>query len=391
MKKIALVFKVHQPFRLRKYRFFDIGETHDYYDDYQNKYALKRFSERSYNKANDLMKEALERYPGKFSFAFAFSGTAMDQMQWYAPELLADFQALAANKGVEFLAEPYSCSLGSLLSRNFFCTQVEAHRKKVRSVFKKTPTVLLNTDLIYSDEIGQWASEMKFKGMLAEGARHILGWKSPHYVYAHPETGLPLLLRDPVLSENLSLRFSDRNWDQWPYTVEKFLQAVDAEAGDTQIVLCLDYAVLGEFQPEESGIFDFFSALIEQVAARKDYAFVTPAQLCRQTPVGDLHVPTPVSCVDEERDLTACYGNDMQRDAVANWKRMWPLVEKTKDKEILKDFMYLTGSDHLHFMSTKWFSDTPSPRYIRPYDSPYDGYINYMNVLSDLAQRLGLE
>ncbi|MDE5606779.1 MAG: alpha-amylase, partial [Bacteroidales bacterium] len=173
MKKIALIFKVHQPFRLRKYRFFDIGENHDYYDDYQNKYALKRFAEQSYNKANALMKDALERYPKQFAFSFAFSGTAMDQMQWYAPELLADFQALAAHKEVEFLAEPYSCSLGSLISRNFFCSQVEAHRKKLRAVFKKTPSVLLNTDLIYSDEIGQWAAEMKFKGMVAEGARHI--------------------------------------------------------------------------------------------------------------------------------------------------------------------------------------------------------------------------
>lgn len=391
MKKIALVFKIHQPFRLRKYRFFDIGENHDYYDDYQNKYALKRFAEQSYNKANALVREALERYPKQFSVSFAFSGTAMDQMQWYAPELLADFQDLASHKEVEFLAGPYSYSLGSLISRNFFCLQVESHRKKVKSVFHKVPSVLMNTDLIYSDEIGQWAAEMKFKGVLAEGARHILGWKSPHYVYAHPETGLPLLLRDPVLSENLSMRFSDRNWDQWPYTVEKFMQAVDAEAGDTQVVLCLDYAVLGELQPEESGIFAFVSALIEQVAARKDYAFVTPSQLCKLSPVGDLHVPTPVSCVDEERDLTACYGNDMQRDAVSYWQQMWPYVEKTKDKEILKDFTYLTGSDHLHFMSTKWFSHTPSPRYIRPYDSPYDGYINYMNVLSDLAQRLGLD
>lgn len=391
MKKIAIIFKVHQPFRLRKYRFFDIGETHDYYDDYQNQYALKRFAEQSYRKANALMNDLLTRFPGKFAFSFAFSGTAMDQMQWYAPDLLADFKALAAHQDVELLAAPYSCSLGSLISRNFFCSQVEAQRLKVQEIFGKTPTVLLNTDLIYSDEIGKWASEMNFKGMMTEGARHILGWKSPHYTYRHPEVDLPLLLRDPVLSEHFSLRFSNRAWDQWPYTVDKFLHTVRSEEGDTQVVLYLDYAVLGEFQPEDSGIFEFFSALAEQVCPSEMFAFATPAALCALKPVADLHIPSPISCVDEERDLTACYGNDLQRDALVNLKRMWPLVEKSQDPEIIKDFTYLTGSDHLHFMSTKWFSDTPSPRYVRPYDSPYDGYINYMNVLSDLAQRIGLD
>ncbi|MEG1717383.1 MAG: glycoside hydrolase family 57 protein [Bacteroidales bacterium] len=392
MKTVTIIFKVHQPFRLRKYRFFDMGETHNYYDDYQNKYALKRFAEQSYYKANAWLEDMLGRYPENFKVSFAFSGTAIDQMEWYAPELLQSFQKIACNERVEFLALPYSYGVTSLMDRDIWEEQIALQQKRIKTCFGKDTPVLVNTDLLYNDQIGEWAAEMGFEAMVTEGAKHVLGWKSPRFLYAHPKyKNLKLILRDGVLSENISLRFSDSQWREWPYTVEKMLSTMDVNSDKetSHVNLFLDYGVLGEFQGAETGIFDFFHALPKFINKQSDYVFTTPSELCKihgEFPA--LHVPSTISYLDEEKDLTAYSNNDLQQDVFGNWEKILKDMRGCTNKELNKDGLYLLDIEHLKYMGTKFFSNVPSPRYRNPYDSPYDAYINYMNVLSDFMDRL---
>lgn len=388
-----MVFKVHHPFYLRTYRFFDIGQRHNYYDDYRNKYILKRFSERSYAKANALMQQCCDRYGDKFKVAFVFTGSAVDQMQWYMPGLLDDFEKLISRPNVELLATDYSGSAVSVMDLELWKRQVEYHKKRMREVFGKTCKVVAGTQLLYDDKIGQAAFEMGFKGMLTEGAKPVLGWKSPHVLYRHPDHDLRLILRDGVWSENISLRFSDRSNPEWPYTVEGLLESISADrdrlSTGSHLTLYCDYAVMGEFQEEGSGIFRFFEALPETVLGKSDYVFAHPSDLCKfKEEVPMLHVPFTVSDMDEEKDLTAFYANELQKDVMDNWKRVCAAMQFCKDPELIKDFRFLTGVEKLGFMSTKYFTDTPSIRYLNPYDSPYDAYINYMNVWSDFLGRL---
>lgn len=393
MNTISLVFKVHHPFYLRPYRFFDIGRRHNYYDDYRNKYLLKRFSERSYYQANALMGRLLDRYGEKFCFSFVFTGSSMDQMQWYMPELLDDFRRLVARPGVELLATDYSGSAISIMDRELWKQQVELHRQRTFGVFGKKPDVLAGTQLLYDDSIGTAAARMGFAGMLTEGAKPVLGWKSPHVVYSHPDEKLKLILRDGGLSEDISLRFSDRNGPQWPFTADKFIDRMQADRisldDNSHVTIYVNYGVLGEFQERESGIFEFFEALPEQVLSKTGFKFVTPSRLCsleETYPV--LHVPYTVSDMDEEKDLTAFYANELQTDVMENWKRACSAMKYCTDGEMHKDFRFLTGVEILGFMSTKYFAGRPSIRYLNPYDSPYDAYINYMNVWSDFLSRM---
>ena len=383
----SLIFKVHQLFYLRPYRFFDIGQRHNYYDDYRNKYILKRFSERSYYPANRLMHELCDRYGDKFRLSFVFSGTAVDQMQWYAPELLEDFKQLLTRANVEILSGDDSCSALAVLDKNLWKNQVERHRQRMKEVFGKCSDVLAGTELLYDDPIGKIAAEMGYKGILAEGAKTVLGWKSPHMLYKHPECDLNLILRDGELSENISVRFADH-----PVSAAQFAhdaaQDRDSLPEGSHVNFYVNYATLGEYQEEETGIFDFFRHLPQEIIGQ-GFSFVSLSDLCQlQTEKPALHVPFTTSDMDEEKDLTALYANELQRDVIANWKKVCSSMRSCPVEELQKDFRFLTSVEHLAFMSTKYFTEKPSIRYLNPYDSPYDAYIDYMNIWSDFTQRL---
>ncbi|MCM1041508.1 MAG: hypothetical protein NC396_03645 [Bacteroides sp.] len=388
MNTFSLVFKVHQLFYLRPYRFFDIGQRHNYYDDYRNKYILKRFSERSYYKANRLMHELCDRYGERFKISFVFSGTAVDQMQWYAPELLEDFKQLLTRPNVEILAGDDSCSALAVMDRNLWKAQVERHRTRMKEVFGKCSDILAGTELLYDDQIGKTAAEMGYKGILAEGAKPVLGWKSPHVLYKHPECDLNLILRDGVLSESVSIHFAGKTSLTAPEFASLAAQDKESIPDGSHVNFYCNYATLGEYQDEESGIFEFFRHLPQEIM-NQGFDFVSLSELCAlpdERPA--LHVPFTTSVMDEEKDLTFLYANELQRDVIANWKKVCPSMRSCPVEELQKDFRFLTSVEHLAFMSTKYFTEKPSIRYLNPYDSPYDAYIDYMNIWSDFTQRL---
>ena len=386
-KSICLYFQVHQPTRLRQYRFFDIGKDSHYYDDFANRTILKRVAQKCYLPMNELLLEAITKTKGKFKVAFSISGSALEQFDRYAPEVLDSFRKLAATGKVEFLCETYYHSLASLAAPSEFQHQVEKHKAHIEEAFGVTPTTFRNTELIYSDAIGRQVYDLGFKAMLTEGARHIMGWQSPNFVYtAESQPKLRLLLRNYGLSDDVAFRFSDKAWNEWPLTAEKFAGWLKEADGDI-VNLFMDYETFGEHQKEESGIFDFMRALPAAVLAQ-DMEFVTPAQAVRNIkPAASLSVPDPISWADEERDLSAWLGNELQQDA---FNKVYSLTEKLAiiaDPELWADFGHLQESDHLYYMCTKFFSDGEVHKRFSPYDTPYEAFINYMNVLSDFIIR----
>ncbi|NTV83349.1 MAG: polysaccharide deacetylase family protein [Bacteroidales bacterium] len=391
MRSICFYFQIHQPMRLRTYRFFDIGANHNYYDDYQNRFILRRIADKSYLQMNKLLLDLIKEYGPAFKVSFSISGVALDQIRMYAPDVLQSFQKLAATGNVEFLAETYYHSLSSLKSREEFEDQVNKHRELIKQTFGLEPTTFRNTELIYSDEIGGIVADMGFKTMLTEGAKHILGWKSPNYMYCNAiNPKLKVLLRNYQLSDDIAFRFSERGWSEWPLTTDKFVDWLNIFDPKHEVVnLFMDYETFGEHQWRETGIFDFMRALPARVFSHSDFSFSTPAEVSdKLQPVSAIHVEDPISWADEERDITAWLGNDLQDDAYGNLYELEPMVRNSDDPEILKDWGYLQTSDHFYYMCTKWFSDGDVHKYFNPYSSPYDAYINYMNVISDLRLRL---
>lgn len=388
MDTFSLVFKVHQLFHLRSYRFFDIGQRHDYYDDYRNKYVLKRFSERSYYQANQLMQKLCDRYGEKFKLSFVFSGTAVDQMQWYAPELLEDFKALLRRPNVEILAGDDSCSALAVLDKSLWKAQVERHRLRMKEVFGKCSDVLAGTELLYDDQIGKAAAEMGYKGILTEGAKTVLGWKSPHVIYKHPDSNLRLILRDGLLSESVSMHFAENPSLTAQVFAQNAAQDRDKMEHGSHVTFYCNYATLGEYQEASSGIFDFFEHLPDAMI-KNGFTFSTLSDLCKiKDEAPSLHIPFTISVMDEEKDLTFLHGNELQGDVVSNWQKVCATMRSCPEEELQKDFRFLTSVEHLAFMSTKYFTEKPSIRYLNPYDSPYDAYIDYMNIWADFAQRL---
>jgi alpha-amylase len=391
MRSICFYFQIHQPMRLRTYRFFDIGAYHNYYDDYQNRFILRRVADKSYLPMNKLLMDLIKEYGPAFKVSFSISGAALDQIRMYAPDVLLSFQKLAATGNVEFLAETYAHSLSSLKSKHEFVNQVNKHREMIRQLFKQDPATFRNTELIYSDEIGETVAGMGFKTMLTEGAKHILGWKSPNFMYCNAiNPKLKVLLRNYQLSDDIAFRFSERGWSEWPLTTEKFVGWLNEIEPKHEVVnLFMDYETFGEHQWRETGIFDFMRALPAKVFESSDFSFNTPSELAdKLQPISAIHVQSPISWADEERDITAWLGNDLQDDAFDNLYAMEELVRKSNSPEIQKDWNFLQASDHFYYMCTKWFSDGDVHKYFNPYGSPYDAYINYMNVISDLRLRL---
>lgn len=392
MRKICFYFQVHQPYRLKPFRFFDIGDDHYYWDDFLNRSVLRKIAYKCYLPMNSLLLDLIQQYPGQFKVTFSFSGTFMDQLETYAPDVLESFQKLVQTGSVELLSETFSHSLASLKSKEEFGAMVGQHRDKIQQLFDGyTPQVFRNTELIYSDKIGEMVSEMGFKGILTEGAKHVLGWKSPNYVYHNSiNPDLKVLLKNFRLSDDIAFRFSNKTWEDYPLTVDKFINWINAIPKNEQVLnLFMDYETFGEHQWAETGIFDFMRALPEAVFKQTDFGFATPSEILEHVPaISAIHVPTPISWADEERDLTAWLGNDLQDEAFDRLYELEHLVKKTNDPDILRDWNYLQTSDHFYYMCTKFFSDGDIHSYFSPYDTPYDAFINYMNVLSDFVLRV---
>ena len=385
-KSICLYFQVHQPTRLRLYRFFDIGKDSHYYDDFANRTILRRVAQKCYLPMNQLMLDLINKNKGKFKIAYSISGSALEQFQRFAPEVIDSFKALAATGKVEFLAETYYHSLASLASESEFRHQVQKHSALIEELFGVKPVTFRNTELIYSNGIGEMVYDMGYKTMLTEGARHIMGWQSPNYVYTgETQPKLKLLLRNYTLSDDIAFRFNQNK-----VTAEQYVGWMKESAKEGDIVnLFMDYETFGEHQSVETGIFDFMKALPAAVLKDGTFGFATPSEVAKKyKPVSDIAVEDPISWADEERDVTAWLGNELQSEA---FKKVYAMTEKlaiVNDEDLYADWGHLQESDHFYYMCTKFFSDGEVHKYFNPYDTPYEAFINYMNVISDFQIRL---
>ena len=383
-KSICLYFQVHQPARLRLYRFFDIGKDSHYYDDFANRTILRRVAQKCYLPMNALLLELIEANKGAFKVAFSISGTVLEQFDRYAPEVIESFRKLAQTGCVEFLSETYYHSLASLASETEFKNQVLKHKEAIEHYFGVTPKAFRNTELIYSDAIGEMVSELGFKTILAEGAKHVMGWKSPDYIYTNAiDNRLRVLLRNYKLSDDIAFRFSNQGWDQYPLTADKFASWIKEETGEV-INLFMDYETFGEHQKADTGIFDFVKAMPAAILGKGDICFSTVSEAAKSSqPVGVLHCPHVMSWADEERDVTAWLGNELQNEAFSKLYALKDKVKALKNADYEYVWNFMQTSDHFYYMATKWLSDGDVHSYFNPYGSSYEAFINYMNVLSD--------
>ena len=384
MKTVCFYFQVHQPWRLKTYRFFNMGKDHNYLDDFTNRSIMQKIARECYLPMNALLESLVKKYDGAFKCTFSITGSAVEQFKAYAPEVLDSFKRLAATGHVEFLGETYSHSLASLASADEFKQEVKLHTQMLKEEFGIKPTAFRNTELIYSDEIAKAVESMGFKTMLAEGARHILGWKSPNFVYTDAnDNKLRLLLRNYRLSDDIAFRFSNEGWPEWPLTADKFAAKVVAETGDV-VNLFMDYETFGEHQKASTGIFDFMKALPKAILKQGDIQFATVSEATKAyQPVGVLHCPHVMSWADEERDVTAWLGNELQNEAFTKLYALKDKVKALKNADYEYVWNFMQTSDHFYYMATKWLSDGDVHSYFNPYGSSYEAFINYMNVLAD--------
>ena len=387
MPSVCLYFQVHQPYRLRRYSVFDTDRN--YFDDYRNAEVVRKVAAKCYVPANRCMLDLIKRHEGRFRLAYSLTGVLLDQLQAHAPEALEGFQRLAETGCVEFLAETYYHSLAFLYSREEFVEQVEMHQRKIESLFHCAATTFRNTELIYNNELAEAAHLLGFKTVLAEGADHILGYRSPNFVYQAPALPIRVLLKNFRLSDDIAFRFSNRAWSEWPLSVEKFTRWVNQVNGNGYVVnLFMDYETLGEHQWKDTGIFDFFLHLPDEILRHPNNDFRQPGEVAAAyEPVGEFDAPHLISWADTERDLSAWLGNAMQSNALKELYALEPAIRGGGDEHLLADWRRLQASDHFYYMCTKYFGDGEVHRYFNPYESPYDSYINFMNVLDNLATR----
>ena len=387
MKTICLYFEIHQIIHLKRYRFFDIGTDHYYYDDFENERSISDIAERSYMPALNVLQQMIQEHGKYFKVAFSLSGVGIEQLEMHAPQVLEILQELNNTGCVEFLAEPYSHGLSALVNEECFAADVKKQMAKMQEYFGQTPTVIRNSSLIYSDEIGLQASQMGFKGMLTEGAKHVLGWKSPHYVYnCALAPNLKLLLRDVNLSDDISLRFNNSEWEGYPLFADNYIDKIASLPDEEQIInIFMELSALGIAQPLSSNILQFINAL-PACAKQKGITFATPTEICMKTKsVGALDVPDTLSWVDEERDVSCWLGNPMQREAFNKLYSVADRVRIANDPRINQDWDYLQASNNFRFMTTKP-SNVGLDRGI--YSSPFDAFTNYMNILGDFLNRV---
>ena len=390
MKAICFYFQIHQPFRLKRYRCFDIVNDHYYYDDFANDDIVTRIAHRSYIPAAETLLKMIEEGKGKFKCALSVTGTALEQFEQYVPEFIDLLKKLADTGCCEFLAETYAHSLSSLIDPDEFVNQVKVHDAKLHELFGVTPKVLRNTELIYCDDMAPMIAAMGYKGVITEGAKHILGWKSPNYIYtAATAPKLRLLLKNSKLSDDISFRFSNTEWDAYPLTADKYIDWIASTPAEEQIInLFMNLETFGEMQPRESGIFNFLEAL-PRFAAERGVDFWTPSEaIARLKPVGELSVMHPISWADEARDTSAWLGNKLQNEA---FEKLYSVAERVRlcdDRRLKQDWYYLQASDHLYYMSTKHMADGAIHSHFSPYETPFQAFTNYMNVLSDFIVRV---
>lgn len=387
MKTICLYFEIHQIIHLKRYRFFDIGTDHYYYDDYENERSISDIAERSYMPALNTLLQMIKENGKYFKVAFSLSGTGIEQLEYHAPQVIEKLQELNETGCVEFLAEPYSHGLSSLANPEAFARDMKKQSAKMEEYFGKKPTVARNSSLIYSDDIGAQIAALGFKGMLTEGAKHVLGWKSPHYVYnCNMAPSLKLLLRDVELSDDISLRFNNAEWEGYPLFADAYIDRIARLPEEEQIInIFMELSALGIAQPLSSNILDFLHAL-PVCAKQKGIIFSTPTEICMKTKsVGAINVPDTLSWVDEERDCSCWLGNAMQREA---FNKLYSVADRlliANDPRINQDWDYLQASNNFRFMTTKP-SNVGLDRGI--YSGPFDAFTNYMNILGDFINRV---
>ncbi len=390
MKAICFYFQIHQPFRLKRYRFFDIGNDHYYYDDFANDDIITRIAHRSYIPAAEALLRMIENTGGKFRCALSITGTALEQCEQYVPEFIDLLKKLADTGNVEFLAETYAHSLSSLIDPEEFAAQVRAHDEKINELFGQKPKVFRNTELVYCDEMAPMIYDMGYKGCITEGAKHILGWKSPNYVYSAASCPkLKLLLKNDKLSDDITFRFSNPEWDAYPLTADKYMDWIASTPAEEQVInLFMNLETFGEMQPRESGIFQFLEAL-PRFAAERGIDFWTPSEVVSKfKAVDSLSVLHPISWAYEARDTSAWLGNKLQNEA---FNKLYSVAERVRlcsDRRLKQDWQYLQGSDHFFYMSTKHMNDGAVHAMFSPYETPFQAFTNYMNVLADFIVRV---
>jgi len=395
MPSVCFYFQVHQPMRVKKYRVFDVGNNSSYFDDrsgtsLDNKFIIEKVAKKSYLPANATILENIKRNPN-FKVSYSISGLALEQFEEFAPEVIDSFRALVDTGNVELLSETYYHSLASIYSEDEFIHQVRLHRKKLRDLFGVTPSIFRNTELIYRNDIANLAERMGYKGILAEGADHVLGWRSPTFLYKPIGTEkIKALLKHYKLSDDIAFRFSQRSWSEWPLTADKFADWISAHNGNGQTInLFMDYETFGEHQWEDTGIFEFLRYLPEAVLSRPDNDFVTPSEAVdRYDAVAELDVPYHTSWADIERDLSAWLSNDLQKEALDSIYALGKDIAYIDDPMLLEDWRRLQTSDHFYYMCTKFWNDGDVHKYFSPYDSPHEAFIAYMNILHDMRLRI---
>lgn len=392
MTSICFYFQVHQPYRVRKYSVFDIGSGQSYFDEVKNSEVLNKVANKCYLPTNKLMLDLIDEHNGKFKISYSISGTALEQFEQYNPEVLESFQKLVDTGCVEMLDETMHHSLAWLKSKTEFKEQVRLHNKKINQLFGVKPQVFRNTELIFCNEIAHDVEEMGYKAILAEGVDRILGWRSPNHVYKAKTTNkMKLLLKNYKLSDDIAFRFSNKGWPEFPLTTEKYGQWISQTQGET-VNLFMDYETFGEHQWEDTGIFNFMRYLPRELLKHPWIDFKTPSEVADAYEVKDeLDMHHIVSWADVERDITAWQGNKMQQSALHKIYEMGDQILQTKNEELIEDWRKLTTSDHFYYMCTKWFNDGDVHKYFSPYDSPYDSFIYYMNIIEDLKLRVNKE
>lgn len=395
-KAITLYLHVHQPFRVRQYSVFDTGESHDYFNEpnynseRNNEAVFKKVADKSYRPMNALLLKLLREHED-FKLSLSITGTFIDQAEQWAPDVIESFQALVATGKVEIVAETYHHSLAFFYSRNEFEKQVTLHRDKIKALFGVTPKVFRNTELAYNNELAQWADSQGYEGILAEGWDPILQWRSPNYVYRPPATkNISLLLKNYRLSDDLAFRFSDQSWGEWPLTADRYTDWLRQATEDAPLVnLFMDYETFGEHQWHETGIFGFFEETVRTWLQDKDNTFATVSDAITTNPPSDeIDVPYTVTWADTERDLSAWNGNRLQQEALKYLYRLESDILRTKDEQLINDWRYLQASDLVYYMCTKNLDDGAVHAYFSPYESPYDAFLFFMNVIRDLRWRL---
>jgi alpha-amylase len=384
LRYLNLYFQVHQPKRLKSFGFFDIGNRSTYFDDRLNEEIMKRVAKQCYLPTNLLLLKLIHRYP-QIRVTFSISGVAMEQMEEFAPEVLETFHMLAATGAVEILSETYYHSLSFLAGRQEFESQIREHDEKVKTLFGVSPNVFRNTELIYSDDIGRVIHQLGDRGMLLDGAEKTIGARSPHVIYQHPdENGLNLLLRNYRLSDDIAFRFSQKSWSQWPLSAKKFIQWLENVPEKNALVnLGMDYETFGEHQKKQTGIFNFLEQVLTGIASREKFQMVTPSEAIEM-----LRPESTLSIPQFDRDLSAWLGNDMQQDAFDTLLKLEKPIKQINDPSLLDMWRNLQTSDHFYYMSTKKGNDGEVHTHFSPYASPYDAFMNYMNVLADFSVRV---